>query len=187
MVTRTADVLSHVLNEQLSTKVDHNTIRDLWQYSSTPSDHQDGRSAHPVPSQDDGDNRKHPSSSVDNGDSEALSMTTIYSVGAVVIVLLCVVLALLLKGLVGYLISFYSMVNMRANIKNLIFNITLYYTISYLINLVNYFHSNTLIVRWLKEKRQLEKKTSGDIEQNVQAGLWKNCSPISAAITVTGK
>ena len=110
-------MLSHVLNEQLSTKVGHNTIRDLWQYSSTPSDHQVGGSAHPVPSQGGVDNRKHPSSCVDNGDSEALSMTTIYSVGAVVIVLLCVVLALVYYGYVEYLISFYSMVNKRANIN----------------------------------------------------------------------
>ena len=50
----------------------------------------------------------------------------------------------------------------------------------------NHVQINTLIFRWLKQKRELEKKTSGDIEQNLQAGLWENCLPISAAITVPG-
>ena len=131
-----ADKLSHAPNEQLSTKVGHNTIRDKWQYRSTayttglttPSDQQVHKVAHPEPGVE---NLRHPSPSVDNGDSEALSMTTIYSVGAVVIVLLCVVLALLLKGLVEYLISFYSKVTAATNIKDFIYNITQYHTILY--------------------------------------------------------
>ena len=106
-----ADSSSHVTKEQLFSKSGHrgDNISDGWQYSSTadtsgsttPSYQNAPKVRPPQPSRGGGD-----SSSVDNGDSEALSMTTIYSVGAVVIVLLCVVLALLLKGLVEYMISF---------------------------------------------------------------------------------